>query len=147
MKVLTLDNKTALFFFGFIAIMLFLWARILEKEAERYTPYEYVTEIHKVDSICISQEEPKYAEVWLKKKLKKETQDFEIEKKSYDKNAKAYRIDYKFWNKGISDERLTSDNAIYKTVWIKMNFKINDGDYKISPEIIKTKVVISKKKD
>ena len=98
--------------------------------AKTYTYKEFVDEIHKEDSIRITEKEPEYAIIYLKKNLNKRFTDCKITKRWYSENEKAYKINF-----NITD---TVDNKTYeKTAIIRIEFQINKGDYIAKPKIIR----------
>lgn len=96
----------------------------------RKTPTEWVRCIYERDSIEITQKEPRYAEVWLKKNLSKRCAKYKLIDSFYDESMNAYAVYYKFQLKPQS-------KTIYKQVWIRFDFKINEGDYIITPKLVK----------
>ena len=126
-------KRNQLKIFG-ILLMLSLSALLFglykDKQVIRKTPTEWVRCIYERDSIEITKKEPKYAEVWLKKQLKKKCAKYKIIDSFYDESMNAYKVDYEFQLKPKS-------KTICKQVWIRFDFKINEGDYIITPKLLK----------
>lgn len=121
--------------FGFIALIsLFVSISIITVDCirsdKRYSKEEYVHHIHEQDSIEITQKRPLLAKHYLINLTKDKDGEETIFVRDYDycDSLNAYKVFYSF----------EKDNkTFYKTAWVKINFKINNGNYIVKPQIIR----------
>lgn len=115
---------------AFILFNIFAIIQVSKKTITK-TPSEWVEFKHKHDSINITEKTSEFAKNYVNNYLKrKKIYYYTILYHHYDDSIKAYAVRYDFKAKQTSTE-------VSKTVWIKFHFNCNNGDYIITPEIIK----------
>lgn len=104
------------------------------KNRDLYTPKEYISAIWERDSIEITKDNPKYAKKYLESLLDKQVKNYKVINAEYDDSIQAYKVLYRF---NLIKDAENDSYPHMKTVWIKMNFNSNNGNYQIKPQLVK----------
>lgn len=134
------SRKKALLIFSILFVVLFIvsgWG-ITRYLSQTITASEYISEKYRNDSIDIVTDTPSIGKDYIAKILTTSqihNYSFEMGKSSYDDNLKAYKCEYK-----LISERVDRDGYrkyIHKCAWVHVDFNSNNGDYIITPRVIK----------
>lgn len=118
----------------------------VERNKMTSAPKDFAIALYKEDSIQITSKSKELAESFIKKKIKKnKSVKGKIVMTWYDDSLSSYLVEYKYIDtckiltKRNSGKILVYENDLNcRYVWVKFLFESNNGDYIITPKIIKT---------
>lgn len=99
---------------------------------------EYLSEKYRNDSIDIVQRTPSIGKYHISKILENFDNDnysFDMGHSSYDTKLQAYKCEYKLIKIQCNNDGY--HKQIHKCAWVQIDFKSNNGDYIITPHVIK----------
>ena len=132
--------KSAIILSFVIIALSLISCRLGYKMIDRRSPTEYVSAIHSEDSLFFVRYNKDLAKEYVNEYIRNKKDIIGgIEYAEYDKELDAYFIHYWYVKRCFLDQEgvVHASHLHDRYMWIRYEFKVNDGDYKITPKIIK----------